>query len=175
MIQTIAPLPDLLVCPKCGNVDRATACRFCGISKLKPYEPSPVVDVPMVIDKDFESDLGCVKVGFRGRMLAQDLRIVAVIAPPALPPVEDVPPTSAIAPPWAAACPATPSELSLPVMSVVVIAAAVNVPDSVIPPVRAVVPVTDRLPVTEISEPNVMASFGRKAPPAEFAISVIRS
>lgn len=82
MIQTRAPLPDLLVCPKCGNADRSTSCRFCGISKLKPYDPSPVVDVPMVIDKDFESDLGCVKVGFRARMLAQDLRIVAVIAPP---------------------------------------------------------------------------------------------
>lgn len=76
-----SPLPDLLVCPKCGNAERTTACRFCGISKLKPYEPV-VVDVPMIKDPEFESELGCVKVGFRGAVNGRDLRVVAIIGPP---------------------------------------------------------------------------------------------
>ena len=82
MILKRAPLPQLLVCPKCHNAERTVACRFCGISKLKPYDPLPVVDVPMIVDPGFESDLGCVKVGFRSRFKAAGIRVVAVIAPP---------------------------------------------------------------------------------------------
>lgn len=80
-MATAQPLPPLTLCPKCGNAERTTACRFCGISKIKPYQPA-VIDVPMVIDPSFESSEGAVKVGFRATLNDQALRVVAVIAPP---------------------------------------------------------------------------------------------
>lgn len=75
-----ATLPDLTVCPQCGNADRSTFCQFCNVSKNDHFAKPTVL--PMVIDPAFESELGCVKVSFRGCLDFHLLRVTAVIAPP---------------------------------------------------------------------------------------------
>lgn len=79
---TIQPPLPLLKCPKCGNADTATACRFCGISKIKPYQPAPNSPRGLLADPLFECAEGAVKVSFRAELNHRPLRVVAVIAPP---------------------------------------------------------------------------------------------
>lgn len=78
--STTSLLPPLIKCPRCLNAERTTACRFCGISKLEP--PPAVEKVGFAVEAGFASDFGAVKVGFRGSVDGQPVRVVAVLAPP---------------------------------------------------------------------------------------------
>lgn len=75
-------LPPLLVCEQCGNSDRTTACRFCGVSLIPESVSYRHVVQGFAVDATFESDYGAKRVGFRSVVESVPVRVVAVIAPP---------------------------------------------------------------------------------------------